>query len=158
MLIHVLLVLALLAIALLLGATVYESVVMAPNYERDIPDSINTARAFLTRTTPARFFRVISPVTEVLLALSALVGWSTRTTRMSAGGALLVLILLDVITFTFHYPRLAIMFKSVQPIDADRVRRAARQWAQGNIVRAVLLAGAFLAVLHALMWTRGWMS
>ena len=29
--------LALLGLALLLGATVYETIVMAPNYERDIP-------------------------------------------------------------------------------------------------------------------------
>jgi hypothetical protein len=41
---HVLSTLALIGPALLLGATIYQSVVMAPNYERDIPTSIELAR------------------------------------------------------------------------------------------------------------------
>jgi len=43
----VLLILSLFGIALLLGAATYESVVMAPNYAREIPASVDTARAFL---------------------------------------------------------------------------------------------------------------
>jgi hypothetical protein len=41
---HLLSTLALLGLALLLGATIYESVVMAPNYERDIPTALELAR------------------------------------------------------------------------------------------------------------------
>jgi hypothetical protein len=40
---HVLSTLALIGPALLLGATIYQSVVMAPNYERDILTSIELA-------------------------------------------------------------------------------------------------------------------
>ena len=48
MIAEVLATLALFGLALLLGATIYESVVMAPNYERDIPNSIDLARQFLS--------------------------------------------------------------------------------------------------------------
>jgi hypothetical protein len=128
--------LALLGLALLPGATIYESVVMAPNYERDIPASIVIARQFLARTTPAHFFRPVTPLTQVLL-LSRLVT------------ALGLLPLLDAITFTFHYPRLAIMFKALLPEDPARLRRAAREWALGNLAKAALLVAAFLAALQA---------
>jgi hypothetical protein len=67
--------LALFGLALLLGATIYESVVMAPNYERDIPTSVELARQFLKRTTPAHFFRIITPLTQLLLLASLVASW-----------------------------------------------------------------------------------
>jgi hypothetical protein len=146
---HVLSTLALLGLALLLGATLYESVVMAPNFERDIPTSIELARQFLKRTTPAHYFRIITPLTQLLLLASLVASWQIPAARWRLLTALGVLVLLDVITFTFHYPRLGIMFKAPMPGDPALLRRAAREWALGNIVRAILLAGALLSALQA---------
>lgn len=151
MLEHVLLTLALLGLALLLGATAYESVVMAPNFERDVPESIDIARRFLQRVTPARYFRVLAPVTQLILLGSVVAAWGTPAVRTPAVVALVMLVLLDGITFTFHYPRLAIMFKGPMPEDSQRLRRAAREWAIGNLVRIALLVVAVLAVLHGLL-------
>lgn len=151
MLQHIFLTLSLVGVALLLGATAYESVVMAPNYERDIPSSIDLARRFLQRTTPAHYFRILSPVSQLFLLASVVAGWGMPAVRLPAIVALGVLIALDVITFTFHYPRLAVMFKGPMPDDAERLRRAAREWAVGNIVRLVLLLLALLTVLHGLL-------
>ncbi|MFN8573942.1 MAG: hypothetical protein U0132_17930 [Gemmatimonadaceae bacterium] len=151
MLPHLLSTLALVALALLLGATLYESVVMAPNYERDIPSSVDAARQFLKRTTPAHFFRVLSPVTQVLLLASIVASWSQETARWGVVTALGLLLLLDAITFSFHYPRLAVMFKGPMPEDHERLRRAAREWAVGNWVRALLLLIAFLSTLRAVV-------
>ena len=89
----VLLILALFGIALLLGAAAYESVVMAPNYAHEIPTSVDTARAFLRARTPAHYFRVISPITQLFLLASIVVGWGNQSTRYSAGAVLLLLIL-----------------------------------------------------------------
>jgi hypothetical protein len=151
MLPHLLSTVALLGLALLLGATVYESVVMAPNYRCDVPASIDAARRFLKRATPARFFRPLTAVTQILLLAGAAAAWRVETARWLLLAALGVLALLDAITFTFHYPRLAVMFKGPMPEDAARLARAAREWAIGNVARAVLLAAAFLAALHAVM-------
>jgi len=145
---HILGVLALIAVALLLGATWYEAVVMAPNYQRDIPASILVARQFLVRTTPAHFFRIVAPCAQLLTLLAVLIDWGKP-----GDGAFLValaaLIVADIITYTFHYPRLAIMFKSADVQNVDALRRAARQWAAGNIVRGVLLFVVFGALLAA---------
>jgi hypothetical protein len=146
---YVLSTLALLGLALLLGATVYESVVMAPNYERDVPSSIALARQFLRRTTPAHFFRVLSPLTQLLLLAGLTASWPLAAARWRILAALVLLVLLDLITYAFHYPRLAVMFKLPLPEDSSRVLRAAREWAWGNLVRAVLLVVAFLSALQA---------
>jgi Anthrone oxygenase len=146
---HVLSTLALVGLALLLGATLYESVVMAPNYEREIPASIDLARQFLKRTTPAHYFRPITPVTQLLLLASLVASWQIAPARWLLLTALAILVLIDAITFAFHYPRLAIMFKAPMPEDPVRLRSAAREWALGNILRVILLAVAFLLALQA---------
>lgn len=142
---HILATLALLGLALLLGATAYESVVMAPNYERDIPDSILRARDFLVRTTPAHYFRPLSLANQLVLLAGVAATWSLPDARWSLAAALGVLVLLDAITFAWHYPRLAILFKAPPPHDPATLRRAAREWAGGNLVRLVLLVVGFLA-------------
>ena len=96
--------LALLGLALLLGATVYETIVMAPNYERDIPASIDLARQFLQRVTPAHYFRIISPLTQLLLVVSVVACWGVSGARWWLLTALGALALADIITFTFHIP------------------------------------------------------
>jgi hypothetical protein len=149
MIAHLLATLALYGVALLLGATVYESVVMAPNFERDIPASLTIARQFLQRTTPAHFFRPLSLVTQLLVLAGVIASWPTPAARWRLVIALGILVLLDGITFSFHYPRLAIMFKGPIPDDPATLRRAAREWGLGNIVRAALLAAALLVILQS---------
>jgi hypothetical protein len=147
---HVLGTLALVTVALLLGATCYEAVVMAPNYERDVPSSLGLARQFLQRTTPAHYFRLVAPLAQVLTLLTVVAGWK-RPGHLAFAVALGLLIVADVITYSFHYPRLAIMFKSAEPLDSARLARAAREWALGNWIRAALLVVVFLALLRGLL-------
>ena len=143
---HILGVLTLIAVALLLGATWYETVVMAPNYERDVPGSIVLARQFLAGRTPAHFFRVVAPAAQLLALLTVIFDWrKPGETPFIVGFA--ALIVADIITYTFHYPRLAILFKSTQAQDAAALARAAREWAIGNWVRGVLLFVVFFAFL-----------
>jgi len=142
--------LALTAVALLLGATWYEAVVMAPNYERDVPGSIALARQFLQRTTPAHYFRVVAPLAQLLTLATVIAGW-TRPGCWAFVVAFGLLIVADVITYTFHYPRLAIMFKTTESEDAVRLKRAAHEWAIGNWIRGVLLVVVLLALVRGLL-------
>jgi len=142
--------LALLAVALLVGGTWYEAVVMAPNYERDVPGSLSVARQFLQRTTPAHYFRVVAPLAQVLTLATMVVAWN-RPGRGNLIVAFGLLIVADVITYTFHYPRLAQMFNSAEPLEASRVGRATHEWAVGNWVRGVLLIVVFLTLVQGLL-------
>ncbi len=61
------------------------------------------------------------------------------------------LLLLDLITFRFHSPRLGRIFRSREPVAPEALRQAAREWARGNIWRIILLLVAFMVLLRALM-------
>jgi predicted exporter len=107
------------------------------------------ARQFLQRTTPAHYFRVVAPLAQILTLLTVIAGWN-RPGHLAFAVALGLLIIADVITYTFHYPRLALMFRSTQPVDSARLARAAREWAVGNWIRGALLVLVFLALLEGM--------
>lgn len=150
----VVLTLAILSLALLLGGTAYESVVIAPNFQRDLPRSLHIAGEFLQRPTPAGYFRPLAPLSQLLLLASVVICWNLPAPRWTTLTAFVAMVLVDVITFSFHYPRLRIMYQ-VPPIqDAAILGKAAREWAAGNLVRLALILIAFLATLYALTSAR----
>ena len=112
--------------AMLLGAGVYEAVVVAPNLQ-GAPSSLEHARGFYHATNPGMFFRVLSPGTQMFLLLALVCNWSpVPVTRWRLAGALALAILGDVITFKFHYPRNTILFSGPltwPAADLDRVAR-----------------------------------
>lgn len=138
-------------LSMLLGATLYESVVMAPNYARGI-EALKNVRAFLTAANPARYFRFLSPLTQALLLLSAVLSWAEEPiyARWFLLIALGALICTDVITFTYHYPRNKVMF--VLPLDrpSAELQKVAREWAKGNYVRMGLLVVSVIGAFTAL--------
>jgi hypothetical protein len=138
---------ALIVSGMLLGAGVYESVVLAPNLQ-GAPTSLEHARGFYHVTNPGVFFRVIPPATQLFLLLALVCNWKpTSITRWRLAGGLVLAILADVITFKFHYPRNAILFSAPltnSPADLDRV---AAEWATGNYVRIVLILIAVVLVM-----------
>lgn len=143
--------LAVVGVAMALGAGLYESVVMAPNYRAHIPESIVTARNFMSVTHPGMYFRVLAPLTQLLLLLSVILHWRLRKVRWWLAAALVLMLLTDVITFKFHYPRNAVLFQnSLEGVPVDVLETAARQWASGNYVRIVLIASAAACGLRGL--------
>src|SRR5262245_2632798 len=140
--------LAIVSLALLIGATAYESIVIAPNFEREIPGSITAARQFLQRT-PAAYFRPVAPFAQLLLLACVVASWPTPSFRWPALIALVAAVVTDVVTFTYQYPRVAVMFRRDASADDASLRRVAREWAIGNWIRAGLLLLALLATIHA---------
>ena len=141
---------ALVASAMLLGAGVYESVVVAPNFQ-GAPASLEHARGFYHATNPGMFFRVISPAVQLFLLVALLWNWRRPGTRWRLAGALALAILADVITFRFHYPRNAILFGTPltnSPADLDRV---GAEWATGNYVRIAVVLIMVVLVMASLI-------
>ncbi|MEO8308682.1 MAG: DUF1772 domain-containing protein [Pseudomonadota bacterium] len=139
------------AVCLLLGAAIYESIVMAPNYIFSLA-SLEHARGFLVTATPGSFFRKVSPAVQLFLFVSVLISWRAKPPRIRwlLLVALCAAIATDVITFTFHYPRNDILF--VAPLDppAAELRRIAQEWAWGNYLRIGLLCVAAVTTFAAL--------
>jgi hypothetical protein len=134
----------------LFGASLYDTVVLAPNLKGG-PATLEHGRLFLVNATPANLFRVLSPATQVLLLVAVVANWSGPERRWPLIGALVAILLCDVITFTYHYPRLRIMFEAPLTVAAERVTLAANQWTAANYIRLALLLGGWCATLFALM-------
>jgi len=141
--------LAIIFIGCLLGANVYNSVVDAPSWGANIPQSLETAQRYFATGNPGVFFRVASPLAQAAALLVLVVCWKLGSpVRWYAAGALALIVLVDGFTFAYFYPRNAIMF--VPPTDAARASAAWREWSAMNHVRSLLALSALVCELTVL--------
>ena len=95
----ILLALAAATAAGLLFVNLYNSIVDAPNWGADLPNSILAARQYFTASNPGNFFRIMSPLNQVLALAAVIFCW--KQNRYIALGSLAVAILADVLTFRY---------------------------------------------------------
>jgi hypothetical protein len=106
---------------------VYNSVVDAPNWGASIPGSIRTAREYSSRVNPGHFYRVVAPLTQVLAIVAPVLAWkSAGHVRIFLGVAAAMLVLADVLTFAYFYPRNHIMFEAGS--DPAQLSAVWREW------------------------------
>lgn len=138
----------------LLFANVYTSIVDATSWGSDIPNSIAAAREYFKVVNPGDFFRVFSPINQVLGLLALILFWkSTPTIRLYVGIAFVLYILSDVMTFAFFYPRNDILFKDAALTEVDRLRKVWSEWNSMNWVRSALL---LVGIVFSGMALNGW--
>lgn len=133
----------------LLLTNVFTSLMDAKSWGSDIPNSIATAREYFKVVSPANFFRLFSPLNQVLALLTLILFWkSSPSTRLFLGVALVMYVLADVLTFAYFYPRNDIMFKTAALTDVDTLKKAWSEWSSMNWVRtAILVVGVFCSFL-----------
>jgi len=142
--------LALLGVSALFGGSLYDAVVLAPNLTGGSA-ALEHGRLFMSSATPANLFRVLSPLAQLLLLAAVVANWKGPGRGGLRVGALAALVFGDVITFTYPYPRLRLMFTAPLAVEPALLLQAAQQWAAANFVRVALLLGAWLSTLVALM-------
>lgn len=120
----------------LLFVNLYTSLVDAPNWGADLPNSIINARSYFSVANPGNFFRIFSPFNQVLAIVAVVICW--KNNRYIALASLVAAILLDVMTFGYFYPRNEIMF--IAPMDENAVRVAWQEWSTMNWFRSALSA------------------
>lgn len=130
---------------------IYTSVVDAKSWGANIPQSVETARQYFKVANPGNFFRVISPLNQLLGLLALVVCWKTcPASRIYLGTALGLYILGDVFTFAYFYPRNDFMFKNAALSDVEALKATWSQWNSMNWLRsAIIFAGlvcSFLSV------------
>ena len=132
----------------LFGASLYDMVVLAPNLLGG-PTGLEHGRLFMSAATPANLFRILSPATQLLLLVALVANWAIPQCRWPLACAFLALILGDVITFTYHYPRNHLMFDAPLTVQPELLSLAARQWATANLLRIALVLAGWLGALFA---------
>lgn len=135
----------------ILFVNLYTSLVDAPNWGADLPNSLVAARHYFTVSNPGTFFRIVSPLNQVLALIAVIVCWKSGNARYIALGSLLVAVLADVFTFGYFYPRNEILFAAPIEAGVENVRRVWEEWSTMNWVRSALCgvntALAFVVVI-----------
>lgn len=139
---------ALAAVSALLGGSLYDTRVLAPNLQAG-GEGLEHGRLFLSRATPANLFRPLSMLTQILLLAALAFDWEDAPVRWPLVAALLATLTNDAITFGYHYPRNRLMFTAPLEVPPERLANAARQWRTVNYVRVLLVAVSWLLVLTA---------
>jgi hypothetical protein len=124
----------------LLFVNLYTSLIDARSWGSDLPNSIAAAREYFKTVNPGYFFRIFSPVNQVMGLLALILCWKTsRSIRLYLVIAFALYILGDVLTFAYFYPRNDIMFKTAQLSDINLLRKTWSEWNSMNWVRSLVI-------------------
>jgi hypothetical protein len=121
----------------LLMTNVYTSIVDATSWGSNIPESLETARAYFKVVNPGTFFRMFSPLNQLLGLLSLVLFWKSVPARKFLVTALVLYVLTDAFTFAYFYPRNDIMF--VNGTDPAIMAKAWSGWNSMNWVRSLVI-------------------
>jgi uncharacterized membrane protein len=132
----------------------YSSLIDARSWGSDIPHSIATAREYFKMVNPGNFFRIFSPLNQLLGIIALVLFWKTSPEiRLQLGIALLMYLVAEGLTFGYFYPRNDIMFKTAALTDVELLKKTWSQWNNMNWVRtAVLLTGIIFSSLSLHKW------
>jgi len=135
----------------LMLVNMYTSLVDAKSWGSDIPNSISTAREYFKVVNPGNFFRIFSPVNQVLALAALIVFWKFNpSVRWYLGIALILYVLCDVLTFGYFYPRNDIMFRTGSLSDIDLLKKTLNEWTSMNWVSTLMLLVGIVLSYYAL--------
>jgi len=69
---QLLLILSIVALGALFGASLYQSLIEGPNFGANVPDSLEHFHVFMGDNNPGNFFRVVAPAAQILVFVSLL--------------------------------------------------------------------------------------
>ena len=133
----------------LLFANLYTSLIDSKAWGTDMPNSIGVAREYFKTVNPGNFFRMFSPVNQLLGIIVLILFWkASPSIRLCLGAALVLYLLAEGLTFGYFFPRNDIMFRDASLTDTDLLRKTLTEWTRMNWVRsAILLVGVFFSFL-----------
>jgi hypothetical protein len=131
----------------------YTSIVDVPAWSHNVPASVDTARAYFSASNPGDFFRIFSPLNQLLGLVSLVLFWKrSKQVRFLLGAAFLLYVIGEGMTFMYFYPRNAILF-GTQSIDTDTLQTVLTQWSSMNWVRSLVVGAGFICSAFALNGT-----
>jgi hypothetical protein len=111
---------------------------------------MDAAKHYFAVANPGTFFRIFAPAAQIAALLSIILCWKYGwLVRGLTAGALFLAVFGDVLTFTYFYPRNAIMF-GTENHPNDVLQNAWSGWTAMNNVRSALFLAATLCELAVL--------
>jgi len=131
----------------------YTSIVDVPAWGTNIPDSLQTARQYYRYSNPGNFFRIFSPLNQLLGLLAVILFWKRgKQVRWFLISAFVLYLVGEGMTFKYFYPRNEIMFMS-DITDVNKLTITWEQWRNMNWVRSLIVAAGFVCSSMALHYS-----
>ena len=128
---------------------IYTSIVDVPAWGHNIPESIITARQYFSASNPGNFFRIFSPLNQLLGLLALILFWKQgKQVRLLLIVALIMYFIGEGMTFKYFYPRNEILFTS-NIADEQVLREAWQQWSSMNWVRSLVILTGIICSFSA---------
>lgn len=151
---NIILFLAITVSAGLLFTNIYNSWVDAPNWGHHLPESLETTRQYYSVANPGSFYRVMSPINQVLILVSVvLYRKRSRTVRLLLLAALAIAVGADLFTFGYFYPRNRILFGTLLPENLEAAGNAWKEWSLMNWLRSAMVAAGLVFLFAGLQLT-----
>ena len=130
---------------------VYNSIVDARSWGKDIPQSLMIARQYTSRYNPASFFKYLGPVQLVIAILNIILMWGMNNSQSYLIGAFILYLGIDILTLKYFFPRNDILFRDGNLSDVQSLRKTWREWSRMNWVRSGLMLAALILVIYVFM-------
>ena len=132
-----------------LFVNIYNSIVDAPNWGGNIPASMEIARNYFAEKSPQDFFQIFGIIIHILGINCVIRFWKTdKQIRLFNISALALILIIDLLTFTYFFPRNDIMFTLNGTTDIQTLTNAWREWEIMNWVRTFITLG--IVILYSL--------
>lgn len=131
----------------LLFVNLYTSIVDATNWGAAIPGSIVVSRQYFSAANPGDFFRIASPINQLLALITVIICWKSGQVRYIAIAALLLAVSADLLTFGYFYPRNEVIFSAPLESNTEAIRQAVNEWSSMNWLRSgIVCLNSFFAM------------
>lgn len=126
----------------LLFVNIYNSIVDAPNWGTNIPTSIEIARNYFAIKSPQDFFKIFGIVIHIIGINCVIRFWKTdKQIRFFNISALALILIIDLLSFTYFFPRNDIMFTLNGTTDVQILTNVWREWEIMNWGRTFITLG-----------------
>ena len=136
---------------IIVGGTVFATMVEYPNWFAQIPGSLQATRNFYQVLHPGHFFQTFAPLFLLTGLIYLILSWKNAPVRNLMLISYLLMLAAELLTFIYIYPRLGILFSPdamTQPVDV--LQRAANEFTIADRIRTLLgfaAAGFSIAAL-----------
>ena len=121
-------------------ANMYNSIVDTSSWISNVPSSVEVFRQYYHSVNPGNFFRIFSPINQLLALLAVICFWKVSSkVRLFLIIAFLLAVLGDVVTFVYFYPRNDMLMNLPVQGNTARFIEILKQWRSMNWVRTFIL-------------------
>ncbi|MDP8952799.1 MAG: hypothetical protein M3N18_11295 [Actinomycetota bacterium] len=131
------------ALMILLGAILFDTLVLYPNIFHDVPRSLDTAMGFMVVRGPGDFFPSLGFLSWLTGIGALILSWRVKSARYWILGSLIVMVCQGLVSMAFFWPRNTIMFEEGTAVHSVAyLQQTAQEFQTGHWLRVALNAAA----------------